>query len=212
MKKLSVVLTSIFVIGGTSALAMANSNEGSVNTVDLDSSFETEAEETTEEQKDQNSKKQNSKEQLTKNDAVAIVKERFENAKIDEVELEKEKGKLVYEVEIDYKGEDGDVYVDAVTGEIVKVDSDLKKAENRQSEGKNDNKSSDHEQNEEKISSEKAGEIALAHIGEGYIDDIELEKKKGKLMYEVEIEYGNDKEVEVYLDAYTGEVLFTEHD
>lgn len=43
------------------------------------------------------------------------------------------------------------------------------------------------------------------------IDDIDLEDKNGRLIYEVEIENG-EREAEIIIDAYTGEVIFVEID
>ncbi|WP_078592828.1 PepSY domain-containing protein [Evansella clarkii] len=164
-------------------------------------------------------------------EAVNLVKEQFPDGEIDDIELEVKNSRFVYEIEVEVFDEDGDVYVDAETGEIVKIDSDLKKVLNKisakteetnssvsaaSSESVSDEsgrsaESSDNSDSGERISAQQAGEIALNHIGKGYIDDIELEKKKGTLLYEVEIEFGDD-DAEVYIDAFTGEVVYVDYD
>ncbi len=63
------------------------------------------------------------------------------------------------------------------------------------------------------IGKQKAREIALQQA-QGTVDDIDLERKQGKLVYEVEIEQSNrdDDDVEVKIDAATGQVLAVETD
>jgi uncharacterized membrane protein YkoI len=60
------------------------------------------------------------------------------------------------------------------------------------------------------ISLEEAKKIALGAFS-GEIEDIELDKEDGRLIYEVEIERG-DKEAKIEIDAYTGEVIIIEID
>lgn len=57
---------------------------------------------------------------------------------------------------------------------------------------------------------EKIKGIALSEY-EGHIDDIELERENGYAYYEVEIENGHE-DFDIYIDAYTGEVLTIEID
>jgi len=58
------------------------------------------------------------------------------------------------------------------------------------------------------ISTKEAGEIALKEFS-GEIDEIELEEEDGRLIYEVEIERG-EQEAEIEIDAYTGEIIVIE--
>lgn len=60
------------------------------------------------------------------------------------------------------------------------------------------------------ISYDEAKRIALEAFA-GEIDDIELDREDGRLIYEVEIERG-DKEAEIEIDAYTGEIILIEID
>lgn len=62
----------------------------------------------------------------------------------------------------------------------------------------------------EMISADKAEQIASSEV-EGKVESVELERKNGKLYYEVEIENGA-VDYDVYVDAYTGEILSIEQD
>ncbi|RLL43634.1 hypothetical protein D8M04_11970 [Oceanobacillus piezotolerans] len=66
------------------------------------------------------------------------------------------------------------------------------------------------EQSEERISAKQAQEIALAEV-EGTIDHVDLEEDDGRVFYEVEVKV-NDGEYEIYIDAFSGKVLFSEVD
>ncbi|WP_369384745.1 PepSY domain-containing protein [Halalkalibacter akibai] len=44
------------------------------------------------------------------------------------------------------------------------------------------------------------------------MDDFELETKGGKVVFEIEIEQQDDQEVEVKIDAFTGEILSVKWD
>ncbi|ARK29133.1 PepSY domain-containing protein [Halalkalibacter krulwichiae] len=137
-------------------------------------------------------------EMITAERASEIALDFLGNGIVDEVELEKKQGRLVYEVDIDTEIEDGDIYVDAMTEEILYVDDDLMKMVNK---AKSD------DQKVAVITKESAGDIALNHIGEGVIDDIELESKHDLLYFEIEIELEDDRDVDVKVDAVTGEIL-----
>ncbi|WP_096186844.1 PepSY domain-containing protein [Evansella halocellulosilytica] len=143
--------------------------------------------------------------------AKEIALETVPEGKIKEVELERKRGSYVYEIEMKYRGDDGDIYIDATTGDMLKIEDDLlKKLDKEQRSSAEGNKAkTEKSSKDERISREEAGEIALNYIGEGYIDEIELEKEKGHLVYEVEIEYSDD-DVDVYVDAYTGEVVYVD--
>lgn len=57
------------------------------------------------------------------------------------------------------------------------------------------------------IGMEKAEQLALAAAsGSGIVESIDIDRKKGKLVYDVEIQQ-NNREVDVWIDAYTGKSL-----
>ncbi len=61
------------------------------------------------------------------------------------------------------------------------------------------------------ISEAQAREIVAEAMPEATITDIDLEEEDGYLVYEVELEVGN-QEHDMYIDAGSGEVLCTEID
>lgn len=58
------------------------------------------------------------------------------------------------------------------------------------------------------LSVEEVSKIALQQFS-GEIDEIELDEENGRLIYEIEIERG-EQEAEIEIDAYTGEVIVIE--
>ncbi|WP_026671965.1 PepSY domain-containing protein [Alkalihalobacterium bogoriense] len=149
--------------------------------------------------------------------AISLAIEFVSGGVVDDIELEIKFGRYVYEIELEFKDDDIDVYIDAMTGEVVYTDDDFTRknerntVKNNDQSGENNKSASNGSPHSEKITAKKAGELALQHIGNGYIDDIELETKHGKLVYEVEIENSND-DVEIYVDAYTGEIIYVDYD
>ncbi|MDG4792911.1 PepSY domain-containing protein [Micromonospora sp. WMMD1082] len=61
------------------------------------------------------------------------------------------------------------------------------------------------------VSLERAGEIAVAHVGGGRITEIERDREKGRPVWEVEIVRGNT-EHEIYVDRETGTVVKAEQE
>lgn len=138
---------------------------------------------------------------------------------IEDGELEKEKGKLVYSFDI--RTADGgitEVWVDAKSGEVVSVEKE--DAEKEAAEKKQENKKDD-DDNEDaatrnarikrlskqaKITMEQAREIALKRVN-GTITEEDLEKEKGRLQYSFDIRDSSGKVFDVEIDAKTGQVL-----
>ena len=58
------------------------------------------------------------------------------------------------------------------------------------------------------LSIEEVSKIALQQFS-GEIDEIELDEENGRLIYEIEIERG-EQEAEIEIDAYTGEIIVIE--
>ena len=119
---------------------------------------------------------------------------------VTELEAEKVNGRYVYEVEINSNGEEFDVSVDVVTGEVVSIEQEIE------------------EQYEEDLSStpsaiteSQAKQIALEEMGGGRVTDIERDRENGKMVYEVEIQYGG-KEYDVLVEIETGRIAGIEND
>lgn len=58
-----------------------------------------------------------------------------------------------------------------------------------------------------RLTEEEAKKIALDQVKQGRVQEIELEEEAGILQYEIQIINANQQEMEVYLNAYTGEIL-----
>lgn len=156
---------------------------------------------------------------ITLAEASDIVLAKVENGVIHEAEKDRENGRLVYEIEVKNDEYEFEFKVDAATGEIIKEERDER-------DGKKREKAAASNSNEGNGNSDNAGaNEAVISIGEakgiakkevpGKIEDIELERENGKLVYEVEIENyqnGDDEDVTVYIDAITGKVLYVEWD
>lgn len=82
-----------------------------------------------------------------------------------------------------------------------------KKEEQKEKQGKSDKKEN---QKQTGIDMQQAIDIALEHFP-GVVEEAELDEEDGRLIYEIEIEAG-DEEAEFEIDAHTGEILVVEID
>ncbi len=122
---------------------------------------------------------------------------------VDEVELKTRNGKTYYEVDIDRPAGDVDVWVDAYTGSLLKVEPD----DDRGSDSSNAGQTS----SAVKITSAQAASIAIKHAGGGKVTDNDLDKEDGVYVYEVEVKTANG-DTDVKIDANTGKVLASDTD
>jgi uncharacterized membrane protein YkoI len=146
---------------------------------------------------------------------------------IEEGELEKEHGKLIYSFDIRTTDGITEVQVDANSGAVVSVEKETaaqEAAEKHKDKAKqkgddNDDEESDADQKahqeqyakEAKITMEAAKAIALKAKA-GTITDQELEKEHGKLLYSFDVRDASGKSFDVEVDAKTGKVLKVEED
>ncbi|MGA9845219.1 MAG: PepSY domain-containing protein [Nitrososphaeraceae archaeon] len=120
---------------------------------------------------------------------------------VEEIELEKQAGKSVYEVDIEKDNIDYTLHIDAYSGEIYTIDSD----------NDDDNNHSHNGQNNQNIISQ-ADAIAIAEKAvNGKVVEIEKDEDDGLIKYEVELKTDRG-EVKVEIDASTGKVLEVELD
>ncbi|KAF0817917.1 hypothetical protein KIS4809_3101 [Bacillus sp. ZZV12-4809] len=120
--------------------------------------------------------------------------------KVESIELEREKGKQVYEIDVDNGKEDFDIKINALDGEVISVKKE-----------QDDDDQSEKEINAENIISEqKAVEIAEQEVN-GTMKEIELDEDDGQILYEVELKT-NKGEADVDIDAESGKVLKVELD
>ncbi len=131
-------------------------------------------------------------EKLEPADVEAIVSETAAGAVITEMEL-KEGEQNVYDVVFSQDGATGRLEIDAYSGDI-----ELFTLEETAP--------------VDPIDRDKAAALAVKAF-EGEVDDIDLEEKNGRLVYEIEVENeAADREADVIIDAYSGEVLEIVHD
>ena len=131
---------------------------------------------------------------LNEQQAKDIIKKEVPNGQITKVKLDKENGKMIYEIEVMDGNIEKEYEIDAETGAILKMEQEQK--------GNKNNSSVDNP----KISSDKAKEIALKNSKNGKFKEIELKHKNGVLVYDVEIAEGF-MDREFLIDANTGEIL-----
>ncbi|MBU9713478.1 PepSY domain-containing protein [Evansella tamaricis] len=118
------------------------------------------------------------------------------DSRIIQIQYQEEDNRQIYVVHVEQPDGLGRFEVDALTGNVLLFALDAR----------------DGEGNSEVIGELRAREIALSHV-DGEVDDVDLEERDGRLIYEVEVENDEtDKEAMVYIDAFTGEVLSIEWD
>lgn len=110
------------------------------------------------------------------------------------VELDKERGAYVYEVEIQGKTKETEVKIDADSGKIINV--------------KKEKLESEMSGIQPKISIEEAEKIAVEKV-KGTLTEISLDHETGKLVYEAEVQ-SKTEEHEVEIDAETGKIIKVE--
>ena len=132
--------------------------------------------------------------ELNEQQAKDIIKKEVPNGQITKFKLDKENGKMVYEIKVMDGNIEKEYEIDAETGAILKMEQEQKGNKNANS------------VNNPKISSDKAKEIALKNSKNGKFKEIELKHKNGVLVYEVEIAEGF-MDREFLIDANTGEIL-----
>src|SRR5699024_8831925 len=119
---------------------------------------------------------------------------------IDDIELETDDGYTYYEVEIENRDEDYDIYIDAYTGEVLKIEKD----------DHDDHDNKNNKAFESIISADEAMKIAIEAVG-GKVSEIELDEDDHRYEYEIDVKT-NDGEVEMTIDAVTGKILEQELD
>jgi len=137
--------------------------------------------------------------QISYERAMELALERVGGGMIWDIELERQRGELIYEVEVRFNGIEYDVYINAATEEIIRFREDGRYNVNSAS-------AMPPCLTEAEITFERAKAIALERAGGGTVTDIELERRRGRLVYEVEVKI-NRQEYDVRIDAATGEIL-----
>lgn len=133
------------------------------------------------------------------------------DAKDIEVELEREKGKLIYEVEFKAGGMEYDYDIDAYTGKVLSFHSEKDDDHNASPTQKPTHKPADPTQKpSQRISSQAALDIALLDAKvpaeEAMNVEVELKTRHGVKVYEVEFDHGK-YEYDYLINAKTGEII-----
>lgn len=137
----------------------------------------------------------NKKTVITSKRAVEIAQDSFAG-RVTELELDKDDGRLIYEVDLRSSNEEAEIEIDAYTGEVLVIEIETNKS----------NKYNSTVQDFDRlIGAEKAIEIAQEEFG-GRVTELELDKEDGRLIYEVEL-MSEKQKAEMEIDAYTGEVV-----
>ncbi len=116
---------------------------------------------------------------------------------VEMAQLEREKGKVLFEFEI-HKADNNaevEIHVDAVTGEIFET-----------KEEKGGGSAKEKAMFDQiKVSMDSAEQTALNKVS-GAVVKVEIERERGKLLYEFEIITSDGKEEMVHVDAVSGEI------
>jgi len=147
-----------------------------------------------------NHKSSNKKTVIDSNRAIEIAKGAFAG-RVTELELDEDDGRLIYEIELRTGTEKAEIEIDAYTGEILVIEI----------ENDNSNKYKFKSQDDQTvIGAEEAITIAKNKF-DGRVTELQLDKEDGRLIYEIELISGN-KEAELEINAYTGEIISIEID
>ena len=139
-----------------------------------------------------NNKKQNKQLNLIGEEkATKIAMANCKNGRLRKVDLDRRRGRLIYEIDILEGKIEREFKIDAITGEILRREHERDHLKINQ---------------EPKISFEEAMKIANKKAKNSQFKSIELKEKRGKLIYEIEIQDGN-REKEFKIDAQTGKIL-----
>jgi len=182
-KVLTGILGAGLVFGGAFAVGAANNDD--VSKVDL--------------------KTNNAKTFLSVDEVKKIALQEV-NGVLEDIELENEVGKAVYEVDIEKDDVDYDLYIDAISGEIYTIDRD----DDKDDDDDNVNPSTSGQNNKNIISQADATAIAEKAVN-GKVVEIEKDEDDGFIKYDVELKTDRG-EAGVEIDASTGKVLEVEWD
>lgn len=131
--------------------------------------------------------------ELTLDDVLDLFYEKFgsDQINIESIELERDNGQYVYEIEGWDAQYEYELEINAETSEIIELSQEKEQDEDEILDLKS------------VISPQEAMEAALKASGSGYVDEWELEMDNNQMIYEIDIKDGHDQKI----NALTGEVL-----
>ncbi len=215
-KKILIPVLAFSIIGGGVAGSILNGSAFAANSTNNSD----------EEVSDQQEQKQlEKKASISKQEAISSALKKVAG-KATETELENEDGLLVYGVKVkDSNGQVQEVKVDAKTGNVIKVEADDEKENEKGNKEEHEGYKEDHEndgeisdkeeqqqlEKEAKITKEDSQTIALEKV-KGKVTHTELEEEDGVIIYSIAITDNQENKQEVKVDAKTGKVLKVERD
>ena len=122
---------------------------------------------------------------------IEIALDKSGGGVVEEVRFEQENGKFFYELIVRTINETYEIEIDSETGEIIEFKEIISLSERV---------------NSAQVSFERAREIAIARIGGGQIEEIELEFENELLIYDIIVRY-NNRRYEITIDAVSGAVI-----
>lgn len=134
---------------------------------------------------------------INQGQARKIAREKTNNAKVVELELEKEDGKTYYQVELINDTHEFEVEIDAFTGKLIIIEMEKRE----ELENKND----------QVLSHEEIRQLVMKSYADFKVKEITLDDDKGQPVYDIELKNGR-VEIDMTLDAVTGNVLDFEKD
>ena len=153
-------------------------------------------------------------ERITQEQAEAIALG-YVQGRVLRTELDTEHGVTYFEVYIELENGHAEVYINADTGELIRIDEERGRSNASSNEGNQPPTQQAPAQQATPnangfISIEEAQRIALEAVGGGSVAEVELYAHLGR--YELFIRTGGSGGMEVYIDARTGAVLKIEAD
>lgn len=143
---------------------------------------------------------------------AAALKAADGNGKVDDVDLERRNGQIIYEVEIDRRGSnDVVVRLDAYTGKVLAVVNDDDDDDDDYKGAVTNNSPSTSASNQVKLTVAQASDIALKQVTGSKVTKVELDHDDGRYVYEIELRTAQG-EADVDIDANTGKVLSFDQD
>lgn len=141
--------------------------------------------------------------------AEAIALQRVPGGTVESIELERDYGKLYYEVDVNRtNSSDVDVHIDALSGSVVRSVADDNDDDDAYI--RNDSSSSANNSNLKIKNVEQAIAVAKTAVN-GTVTDVERDREDGRIQYEIEFKFtGGEATVEV--DAATGKVITVDKD
>lgn len=129
---------------------------------------------------------------INRGQAQKIAREKANNAKVTEIELEEDDGMTYYQVELENDTHEFEVEIDAFTGKVLIIEME-----------KRDDQVPARSQ---VMSREEVRQLLAKNYADYRIEKLELDDDDGRMVYDIELKAGRI-ELEMALDAVSGNVL-----